>query len=312
MKKSASLDAMTELLKAVAEVSHLRVLRLLHHEDLTIPDFIFILDQSQACISRYLRLLYEARLIERYQKGHSLYFKLCHDFLGKDIMMGILSALPKNDVLLTHDLERLKDVKKQRQKTRKKHFLQNALQWDVLRSSYMADHGVENALLEIIGDKPFQTMLNIGRGGDSILKLFSNLYTHAVEVVLDSDVFHLSVGDTTFDLVILHWVLHFLENPEMFLHEISSVLRPHGRLLIVDFGYHKADSSHFDQAHMRLGFSALQIEKWLKNAGLMLEQTVCLTPIQNENSKEGMVTLWLARDPRLLVDDIKDKQVEFA
>ncbi|WP_375623034.1 MULTISPECIES: ArsR/SmtB family transcription factor [unclassified Bartonella] len=312
MKKSASLDAMIVLLKAVAEVSHLRVLTLLHHEDLTIPDFIFIFDQSQACISRYLRLLYEARLIERYQKGDSLYFKLCHDFWGKDIVMGVLLALPKHDMLLVHDLERLKDVKKQRQKTRKKHFLQNTLQWDVLRSFYMADHSVKNALLEIIGDKPFQTMLNIGIGGDSVLKLFSNIYTHAVEVVLDSNVFHLSVGDTTFDLVILHWVLHFLENPAIFLHEISSVLRPHGRLLIVDFGYHEIESSYSDQAHMRLGFSALQIEQWLKNAGLVLEQTVWLTPIQNENSEEGMVTLWLARDPRLLVDDIKDKQVDFA
>ncbi|WP_375658991.1 ArsR/SmtB family transcription factor [Bartonella sp. MR30HLJHH] len=312
MRKSASLDAMIVLLKAVAEISHLRVLTLLRHEDLTIPDFIFILGQSQACISRYLRLLYEARLIERYQKGNSLYFKLCHDFWGKDIVMSILLALPKHDMLLAHDLERLKDVKKQRQKTRKKHFLQNTLQWDVLRSSYMADHGVENALLEIIGDKPFQTMLNIGIGGDSVLKLFSNLYTHAVEVVLDSNVFHLSVGDTTFDLVIFHWVLHFLENPEMFLHEISSVLRPHGRLLIVDFGYHEIESSYSDQAHMRFGFSALQIEQWLKNTGLVLEQTVCLTPIQNENSEKGKVTLWLARDPRLLVDDIKDKQVDFA
>ncbi|PIT70677.1 ArsR/SmtB family transcription factor [Bartonella tribocorum] len=312
MKKSASLDAMIVLLKAVAEVSHLRVLRLLHYEDLTIPDFTFILDQSQACISRYLCLLYEAQLIERYQKGGCLYFKLCHDFWGKDIVRGILSVLPKHDVLLAHDLERLKDIKKQRQKTKKQHFLQNTSQWDVLRSSYMADHGVENALLKIVSDKPFQTMLNIGIGGDSVLKLFSNLYTHAIEIVLDRDVVHLPVGKTTFDLVVLHWVLHFLENPEMVFHKISGVLRPHGRLLIVDFCDHKVESSHSDQAHMGFGFPALQIEQWLKNAGLVLEQTMCLTPIQNKNSKECVATLWLARDSRLLVDDIKDKQVNFA
>ncbi|WP_208434843.1 ArsR/SmtB family transcription factor, partial [Bartonella taylorii] len=118
MKKIASLDAMIELLNAVAEINHLLVLTLLSHEDLTISDFIIILDQSQACISRYLRWLYEARLIERYQKGDSLYFKLCHDFWGKNIVMGVLSALTKHDMLLAHDLERLKDVKKQRKKTR--------------------------------------------------------------------------------------------------------------------------------------------------------------------------------------------------
>lgn len=312
MKKSASLNAMIVILKAVAEVSHLRVLRLLNHEDLTIPDFIFILDQSQACISRYLCVLYEAQLIERYQKGGCLYFKLCHDFWGKDIVKGILSALPQHDVLLAHDLERLKDVKKQRQKTKKQHFLQNTLQWDVLRSFYMADHGVEKALLKIVGDKPFQTMLNIGIGGDSVLKLFSGLYTHAIEIVLDRDVLYLPVGDTTFDLVILHWVLHFLENPEGALHKISDVLRPHGRLLIVDFCYHEVQSSHSDQAPMHFGFSASQIEQWLKNAGFVLEQTICLTPIQSKNSESCVVTLWLARDPRLLVDDIQDKQIDFA
>lgn len=312
MKKSASLNAMIVILKAVAEVSHLRVLRLLNHEDLTIPDFIFILDQSQACISRHLCLLYEARLIERYQKGGFLYFKLCHDFWGKDIVMSILSALPKHDTLLVHDLERLKKVKKQRQKTRKKHFLQNTSQWDALRSSYGEDQGVENALLKIVGDKPFQTMLNIGMGGDSLLKLFSDLYTHAVEVVLDRDVLHLPFGETTFDLVILHWVLHFLENPEGGLHKISDVLRPHGRLLIVDFCYHEVQSSHSDQAPMHFGFSASQIEQWLKNAGFVLEQTICLTPIQSKNSESCVVTLWLARDPRLLVDDIQDKQIDFA
>ncbi|MBB4076976.1 ArsR family transcriptional regulator [Bartonella fuyuanensis] len=312
MKKSASLDGMIVLLKTVAVVSHLRVLMLLKHEDLTVPDFIFILDQSQKRISQHIRLLSEARLIERYQKGNRLYFKLCHDFWGKDIVMGVLSALSKHDVMLEHDLERLKDVKKQRQKTRQQHFLQNTLQWDVLRLSYMADPAVGNALLEIVGNKPFETLLNIGMGGDSVLKLFSNLYTHADEVVLDSNVFHFSVGDTIFDLIILHWVLHFLESPEIFLHEISGRLRPHGRLLIVDFGYHKIESLHSDQAHVHFGFSILQIEQWLKNAGLILEKTVCLTPPQNKSSKEGMVTLWLARDPRLLVDDLKDKQVEFA
>ncbi|WP_142416539.1 ArsR/SmtB family transcription factor [Bartonella massiliensis] len=312
MKKSTSLDAVTVLLKTAAEVSHLRVLTLLQHEDLTISDFIFILDQSQARISRYLSLLYEARLIERYQKGDCLYFKLCHDFWGKDIIMSVLSALPKHDALLAHDLERLKDIKKQRQKMRKKHFLQNASRWEDLRSSYRADHGMENALLKIVGDKPFQTMLSIGMGGDSVLKLFSDLYTHAVEVVLDRDVLHLPVGETTFDLVILYWALHFLENPEKAFHEISDVLRPHGRLLIVDLAYHKALSSLSDQAPMRFGFSALQIEQWLKNAGLILEQTVHLTPIQNTKREEDMVTLWLARDPRLLVDDIKDKQINFA
>ncbi|EJF94526.1 methyltransferase domain-containing protein [Bartonella taylorii] len=312
MKKIVSLDAMIVLLKTMAETSRLRVLVLLCYEDLTISDFTFILAQSQSRVLWHLRLLYEARLIERYQTGDRIYFKLCRGCWGKDIVMAALSALSKHDVKLVHDLARLVEVKKQHRKKEKKYFLQNKAQWDAFRFSHIADHVVESALLEIVGDKPFDTMLGIGIDPDPILKLFSSLYTRAFEVVLDSDVLHLSIRDTTFDLVILHWALHFLENPEMALNEVARVLRPHGRLLIVDFVRYAAESSYSYHADMHLGFSDSQIEQWLKDAGLILEQTVCLAPMQNENNERLMVTLWLARDSRLLVDDIKDKELEFA
>ncbi len=312
MKKVVSLDAMIVLLKTMAEISRLRVLVLLCHEDLTISDFTFILSQSQSRILWHLRLLYEAKLIECYQMADRIYFKLCHGCWGKDIVMAALSVLSKHDVKMVHDLARLVQVKKQRRKKGKKYFLQKKAQWDAFRFSHIADHVVESALLEIVGDKPFDTMLGIGIDTDPVLKLFSGLYTRAVEVILDSDVLHLSVRDTTFDLVILHWALHFLENPEMALNEVARVLRPHGRLLIVDFVRYAAESSYSYHADMHLGFSDSQIEQWLKDVGLILEQTVCLAPMQNENNERLMVTLWLARDSRLLVDDIKDKELEFA
>ncbi|WP_332060485.1 ArsR/SmtB family transcription factor [Bartonella sp. CB74] len=313
MRKVASLNTMTVLLKAMAQSSRLRVLALLYHEDLTVSELTFILDKSRFLVSWHLRLLYEARLVERYQKGEEVYFKLCHGCWDKDIVMAAILALPESDVMLAHDLARLVDLKKQHQKKIEKHFLQNAAQWDALRlSSYIADYVVENALLEIVGNKPFEAMLDIGAGTGSVLKLFSGLYTHAVEIAIGSDALHLSVGNTIFDLVILHWVSHFLDRPQEIFNEVARVLRPNGRFLIVDFCFHKTKSSHTHHAYMHLGFSDLQIKQWLKNVGLILEQTVCLVPMQNENKEGLMVKLWLARDPRLLIDDIKDKHVEFA
>ncbi|WP_409360787.1 ArsR/SmtB family transcription factor [Bartonella heixiaziensis] len=314
MEKIESLDVMIVLLKAMAETSRLRILALLYHEDLTVADFVFILGQLQSRVSRNLRLLCEAQLIERYQKGGRVYFKLYHSCLAKkDVVMAALSALPEHDLMLVHDLVRLVDVKKQRQNKRKKDFLQNAARWDALRLSYVADHVVESALLEIVGGKQFDTMLDIGRATGSVSKLFSGLYTHAVEVTLDSDILHLSVGNITFDLAVFYWVLHLLDNPQIAFNEVARVLRPNGRLLIVDFVHHKGASSYSSHSHMLLKFSDSQIEQWFQNAGLVLEQTVCLTSVQNESHEEGlMVKLWLARDPRLLVDDIKDKKIDFA
>ncbi|UNE53690.1 ArsR/SmtB family transcription factor [Bartonella machadoae] len=311
MKKQVSLDTMIVLLKTIAETSCLRFLALLCRDDLTVADFTFILGQSQSHVSQHLRLLCEVGLITCYQKREWTYFKFCHSCFGKDIVMAALAALSKHDVILTYDLERLLDVQKKRGALRKQSFLQNFVQWNALRLSYFSDHRVERALLEIIGDQPFETLLGVGIDIGFVLKLFSGLYTRAVEVSPENDVVHLSVGETSFDLVVLYWALHFLENSEQSFNEIARVLRPHGRLLIVDFCYHEVDS-HSSHVYKYFGFLDSQIKQWLNNAGLILEKTVCLPCVQKENHKEPMVKLWLARDPRLLVDDLKDKKVDFA
>ncbi|MCZ2158332.1 ArsR family transcriptional regulator [Bartonella sp. 220] len=312
MKKTVSLDALIILLKTIAEISRLRILALLYQNDLTISDFIFILGQSQSHVLHHLRLLYEAGFVVCYQKGKRTYFKFCSGCFGKDIVKAALSALPKYDEMLACDLARLADIKKQRQTSRRQYFLKKTAQWEALQLSYIANPIVENALLEIIGNKPFETMMAIGTDTGSLLKLFSGLYRRAVEVALDGDVLHLSTGDITFDLVIFHWVLYFLENPKMSLHEVARILRPHGRLLIVDFIGGEIESSYSYHAHRNLRLSDTQIEQWLENAGLILEQTVSVAPMQNEKKVGFVVKLWLARDPRLLVDDLKDKKIQFA
>ncbi|MET3559802.1 ArsR family transcriptional regulator [Bartonella japonica] len=312
MKKRVGLNKMVRLLKTIAEENHLRILTLLYHEDLTVSDIIFVLGQSQSYIIRHIRLLCKARLIEHYKKGGRVYFRLCHGWVEKNIVMVVLSTLSESDLMLAYDLSCLMKVREQHKKRDKKIFLQKTAQWDKLRLPYIADHIIENTLLEIVGDKPFETMLGIGIGVGSVLKLFSRLYTRAIEVVLNSSILHLSVGDETFDLVILHGALHFLENPEMALHEVTHVLRPHGRLLIVDFVQYKDKSLHSSNVDVYPKFSDLQIEQWLKNVGLILEKTICIAPTQSENDEQLMMTFWLARDPRLLIDDIKNKKVEFA
>ncbi|GAA4662673.1 methyltransferase domain-containing protein [Bartonella pachyuromydis] len=311
MKKRVSLDAMIRLLKTMADVNHLRILALLCHEDLTISDLTFILGQSQSRILQHLRLLREALFIRSCQKRGENYFTFCHNCLGKDIVMAVITALPKHDMMLARDLERLMEVKKQRSKVAQERFLRQKAEWEALRLSYIADQVVENALLEIIGDKPFEAMLTIGVEIGSVLKLFSDLYRHGVEVILESNILHLSIGDETFDLVLLHWAFHFLDNPKIALHEAARVLRPHGRLLIIDFVEQKVASSHVCHTHISCGFSDAQIEQWIENTGLILEQTVCLASMKN-NNKELIPIIWLARDPRLLVDDIKDKKIDFA
>ncbi|GAA5097309.1 hypothetical protein GCM10023260_06940 [Bartonella acomydis] len=98
----------------------------------------------------------------------------------------------------------------------------------------------------------------------------------------------------------------------MALHEVVRVLRPQGRLLIVDFVTPDVDTARVCHTYVHFGFLGSQMEKWIKNVGLILEQKLYLTPIKNENNERQMVAVWLARDPRILIDDINDKEVDFA
>lgn len=285
------LDPMVDMLKAVAELTRLRILALLAEGDLTVSDLTAILGQSQPRVSRHLRLLQEALVIDRYQEGAWAYFRLSEDALRTDIVRFVIERLNSNDTLLDHDRDRLRQVKLQRQEQAAAYFSANAGQWDELRLLHVSDKAVEEALLRIVGSRPFQAMLDIGTGTGSLLRLFAPLYVRGVGIdinrdmlavarvnldragithalVRQGDVSALPVEREGFDLITIHQVLHFLDEPQVALREAARVLRPGGRLIVVDFAAHDLEFLRSKHAHHRLGFSDAQIKGWLENAGL--------------------------------------------
>jgi ArsR family transcriptional regulator len=106
------------------------------------------------------------------------------------------------------------------------------------------------------------------------------------------DIFSTGLIGGTADLVVIHRVLHYLNEPAAALAEAARLLAPGGRLLIVDFAPH--DLEHLRQAHQhrRLGFSDEEIARWLEASGLGAASAVALPPA----SKEGLtVKVWTAR-----------------
>ncbi|WP_343312364.1 metalloregulator ArsR/SmtB family transcription factor [Brucella sp. BE17] len=320
------LDSMVDVLKAVAEPSRLRILALLARGDLTVSDLTTILGQSQPRVSRHLKLLGEADLIDRYQEGAWAYFRLADNAVSLDLTRGLLGRLDRSDTLIERDLERLSHVKTSRQEKAAAYFSANAGSWDQIRKLHVAENAVENALLKIVGGKPFQSMLDIGTGTGRLLELFAPLYTRGLGIdinrdmlavaranldlanidnaqVRQGDVYALPVERENFDLVTIHQVLHFLDDPQAAIREGARALRPNGRLLIVDFAPHRLEFLREEHAHLRLGFSDEQMLGWMKDAGLEPENTLELGP-KAANGDEGLtVKLWLARDPRLLIAD---------
>ncbi len=320
------LDQMVDVLKAVAEPSRLRILALLSKGDLTVSDLTTILGQSQPRVSRHLKLLGEADLIDRYQEGAWAYFRLSDNALCGEVARNLLIRLDATDALIERDLERLSQVKSNRQEKAAAYFSANAGSWDEIRKLHVSENAVEAALKAIVGDKPFQAMLDVGTGTGRLLELFSPLYSRGLGIdinrdmlavaranldlatvsnaqVRQGDVYALPVERENFDLVTIHQVLHFLDDPQAAIREATRALRPGGRLLIVDFAPHKLEFLREEHAHLRLGFSDEQMLGWLKETGLEPDTTTELGP-KVANGDDGLtVKLWLARDPRVLMAD---------
>ncbi len=322
MNDKLDLLILIDTLKAAAESSRLRILFLLSTGDLTVSDLTAILSQSQPRVSRHLKLLQEAGLVDRYQEGSWAYFRLAEAGGARELIQGLLARISESDPLIERDIERLSDVRLKRQEKAASYFRANAASWDEIRSLHVPDKAVEAGLRKLIGTRPFQTMADLGTGTGRLLEIFAPLYRRAVGIdmsremlsvaranleragitnaqVRQGDVYAPPVDRDSFDLVTIHQVLHYLDDPAAAVREAAKLLRPSGRLVIVDFAPHTLEFLRDEHAHARLGFADRQIEDWLEEAGIELEDTVSFA---SENGDEGLtVKLWLGRDRRLLI-----------
>ncbi|MNU68493.1 putative methyltransferase YcgJ [compost metagenome] len=215
------------------------------------------------------------------------------------------------------------------------YFSRNASAWDELRRLHVSDEAVEGALLKLVGTTPVDSLLDLGTGTGRILQLLSGIYRRAIGVdasrdmlsvaranldkagvvnasVRHGDILNLPLEGQDFDLIVIHQVLHFLDQPEIALSEAARMLRPGGRLIVIDLAPHSFEYLRDEHAHVRLGFSHPLMEEWLKKAGLAPDRAVDLH--SEKASDEALdVTIWVARDQRLLMaDDVVQEAVLLA
>ncbi len=327
------LTLMVDTMKAAAESSRLRILLLLSRGDLTVSDLTEIMNQSQPRVSRHLKLLLEAALIERYQEGSWAYFRLSDMEGARQFVVGLVGRVDTSDPQVERDLERLAAVKQRRRDRAAEYFRANAASWDEIRSLHAPDRDVEAKLTEMIGEQTIHAMLDLGTGTGRILELLGDRYRRGVGIdmsremlavarsnleqagithaqVRHGDVYAPPVDRDSFDLVTIHQVLHYLDDPALVIREAARVLRPSGRLVIVDFAPHSHEFLRGEHAHARLGFSDAQIGEWLSETGLELE-SVGEVAASGIGGNDVVVKIWLARDPRMLIagDNLADGEL---
>ncbi|KQT09106.1 ArsR family transcriptional regulator [Methylobacterium sp. Leaf399] len=318
-------------LRAAAEETRLRIVALLTGGELSVTDLTDILGQSQPRISRHLKLLVESGLVERHKEGAWAFFRLAEDRAG--LIEPLISGLDRASPPLSEDKARLDAVRAQRAEAAQSFFARLAPKWDRLRSLHVAEAVVEAAVLEVLGPRPIHSLIDLGTGTGRMLSLLGARAKRATG--LDSSHAMLSVaranleraglsrvdlrqgdihappfGRGSFDLVLVHQVLHYLDDPTRALREAARLVAPGGRLLVVDFASHDHEFLRETQAHRRLGFAAEQVSGWLADAGLGSVAIRHLVP-SGEAGDLLTVTLWLAAESRSAIspDDILAKDI---
>ncbi len=324
-------DALNAALKAAGEETRLRVLALLGEAELTVSDLTDILRQSQPRISRHLKLLAEAGLVERFREGTWAFFRLAEHGGGAEVARVLLERLDPTDDTIARDRARLASVRAARAAAAQAYFSTHAAQWDRIRRLHAADEAVEAAIRQALADKPFRSLLDLGTGTGRMLELFGPEIERGLGLdlsldmlllardrleraglkncsVRQGDLYDLPIGDDSFDVVILHQVLHFLDDGGRAIKEAARVLRPGGRLLVVDFAPHEQEFLREQFAHRRLGFAPETVSQWMAASGLEPVLHNSLSPEPGPDEKIA-VSLWLARDDRALLATAARREV---
>jgi ubiquinone/menaquinone biosynthesis C-methylase UbiE len=313
-----SADQALAALRGAGEATRLRILALLANAELNVKDLTQILAQSQPRISRHLKLMSEAGLITRFREGSWVFFRVADSGPEGALAKAIVDSLDPSDLTLARDRARAEAVQKARAEAAQNYFKDHAPEWDKIRTLHVAESQVEAAMDEALGEGPLDLLVDLGTGTGRILELFGPRAKKALGFDLNHDMLayarmkleraHLShaqvrhgdlynvpLPDEAADAVVLHQVLHFLDDPAAAIAEAARVLAPGGKLLVVDFAPHELEFLREQSAHRRLGFARDQLGRMLEGTGLKLERFSELSP----GASEGKLTvsLWLGHKP---------------
>lgn len=319
------MDQLLAGLRAAAEPTRLRLLALCAHAELTVTELTQILGQSQPRVSRHLKLLSEAGLIDRFREGAWAYYRLASGGQGVALGRTLVDLVPAGDAQLGRDLERLESIKAARARAAAEYFRANAERWDEIRSLYVAESEVEAALLRLFGERPVVDFLDIGTGTGRILEVFAGRVERGLGVDLShdmlrlararleqagvrhcqvrhGDMYNLAIPPASFDVVVIHQVLRYAEEPAAVVAEAARMLKSGGRLAIVDFASHEVELMRAEHRHRWLGFDDAEVARWRLAAGLEPGAVEALP------GDPVTVKIWTARRPQRATAPAQEKE----
>jgi ArsR family transcriptional regulator len=316
MGQETAMEKLVGMLRAAGDPTRLRLLLLLRQAELTVSELTEIVGQSQPRVSRHLKLLCDAGLLERFKEGSWVFYRAADT--GKGAELGqVLSILAAADA----DLVRLSAVREERAAEAAAYFKANAAEWERIRALHAPEQDVEAAITHLMAQTPMENLLDAGTGTGRMLELLAPQAKRAVGIDVSPEMLAIArdrlmqaglaqcqvrLGDTYrlpfpdggaltgFDAVLFHQVLHYLDDPGAAVAEAARVMRAGGRVLIADFASHDLEFLRTDFAHRRLGFSDREVQGWFQAAGLKSVASEAIAPHKGSTEKLT-VKIWFAQ-----------------
>jgi len=292
------MDRLLLALRAAAEPTRLRLLALAARGEFCVMEFTEILGQSQPRLSRHLKLLCDAGLLERVPEGANVWFAL-PGASGPTLVRDLLARLPQDDPMLEADRRQAARVLAERARVASESFRRQGADWDEMRALDLPAADVEAALLRLVPDNAGR-LLDIGTGTGRVLELLAPRVSRGLGIdasksmlalararlsragcaqcaVRLGDMYRLPLADASFDLVVLQMVLHHAEDPGGVLTETARVLRPGGKAIVVELAAHDRQDLTARMAHRRPGFTEPQMHDLFRGAGMAAGPPVQIT-----------------------------------
>ena len=312
---------MTQLLpvlKDLADPTRLRIARLVSQIEMAVGELAELLGQSQPRISRHVRILDEAGLVERRKEGAWVFLRPGPAFDGLPLAPLINAGADYSAAVMEADRAMVAHLRNERAAQAAAWFDSHAAQWDRMRALYISESEVEAAIAAMVAGVPIIRLIDIGTGTGRMIEILGGAATRIIGIDKSAEMLRLAraklsssgaltlsdpaqvdlrigdfndlpVGDAKADFAVLHQVLHFAQHPEIVLAEAARVVAPGGYLLVADFAPHDREELRRDFAHARLGFDDATIEGWFAENALTL--------VRDQSLHGGPLTvrLWLAQ-----------------
>ena len=283
------MSSILKSLRLAADPNRLRLLLLLEREELSVAEMQEILAKGQSQISTHLAQLKQAGLVDDRRTGKNAFYRLTARPALMELLKQAEAEIPEAD----EDRRALRMVLRKRQDKMRRYFDELAGKFGRQYVPGRSWKGIAEALLKLM---PPMVIADLGAGEGTISQLMAQRAKKVIAVDNSEkmvefgselarthgianleyrlgDIEDVPIRTGTVDLAFLSQALHHASHPEQALSEAWRILKPGGKIAILDLNRHHFEEAREMYADLWLGFTELEVERYLKGAGFKNAET---------------------------------------